>query len=198
MAVIPVGYQRLIDQYKLSALSLTQVAVIDTRVKGREIGTDGTVDQLRFEARYAPEPTFEGDLQFALRYEGLNFEVLELLFTESGPQPLAIWLRAQPESAYARRAGFLYEWITGKELDVSALTTRTSYVQVLDETLQFGIGDGPCDSGFQADTRIQIHTRIIREFERQVHICISNGESGRHDADNGVIFVDQLEGAADD
>jgi Fic family protein len=141
MAVTPVGYQRLIDRYKLSALPLTQVAVIDTRVKSREIGTDGTVDQLRFEARYAPEATFEGDLQFALRYEGLNLEVLELLFTQSGPQPLAAWLRAQPESTYARRVGFLYEWITGKELDVSALGTRTSYVPVLDESLQFGIGD---------------------------------------------------------
>jgi hypothetical protein len=30
-------------------------------------------------------------------------------------------LRAQPESSYARRAGFLYEWITGKEFDVPEL-----------------------------------------------------------------------------
>ena len=140
MVVTPVGYQRLIDRYKLSALPLTQVAVIDTRVKGRETGAAGSVDQLRFEARYQPEPTFEGDLQFALRYEGLNLEVLELLFTRSGPEPLVAWLRAQPESAYARRAGFLYEWITGKELDVSALSARASYVPVLDESLQFGIG----------------------------------------------------------
>jgi Fic/DOC family len=141
MAVTPVGYQRLIDRYKLPALPLSQVAIVDTRVKSREIETDGIVDQLRFEARYEPKPTFEGDLQFAFRYEGLNLEVLELLFTQSGPQPLGTWLRAQPESAYARRAGFLYEWITSKELDVAALSTRTSYVPVLDESLQYGIGD---------------------------------------------------------
>ena len=138
MVVTPVGYQRLINRHKLSALPLTQVAVIDTRVKGRETATD---DKLRFEARYEPEPTLAGDLQFALRYEGLNLEVLELLFTQSGAEPLIAWLRAQPESAYARRAGFLYEWITGKELDVDPLSSRASYVAVLDETLQFGLGD---------------------------------------------------------
>ncbi len=44
----------------------------------------------------------------------------------------------------------------------------------------------------------QIYIRIIREFERQVNICISNGEAGIHDANNGVIFVDELEGPSDD
>ena len=140
MIVTSVGYQRLIDSYKLPALPLSQVAVIDTRVKGRETGSAGNVDQLRFEARYKPEPTFEGDLQFALRYEGLNLEVLELLFTQTGPEPLLAWLRTQPESAYARRVGFLYEWITGKELEVVAPSARASYVPALDESLQFGIG----------------------------------------------------------
>jgi hypothetical protein len=129
------GCQRLIDRYGLSALPLAQVAIIDTRVKGRDIGMDGIVNPLRFEPRYAPEATFEDDLQFALCYEGLNVEVLELLFAPSGPQPLAAWLHAQPESAYARRTGFLYEWIRGKELDVVALSARASCVPVLETSL---------------------------------------------------------------
>jgi hypothetical protein len=69
MPVTTVGYQRLIDQWKLSALPLSQVARIDTRVKGRETQADGTGTQLLFEPRYQPEASFEGDLQFALRYE---------------------------------------------------------------------------------------------------------------------------------
>jgi hypothetical protein len=141
MAVTSIGYQRLIDRYKLPALPLTQVARIDTRVKSRKSQTDGTVEQLLFESQYAPEATFEGDLQFALRYEGVNLEVLALLFAQSGPQPLVTWLGALPESSYARRAGFFYEWITGTELDVPGLNTRTSYLSALDESLQFGIGN---------------------------------------------------------
>jgi hypothetical protein len=141
MAVTPIGYQRLIDHYKLPALPLAQVARIDTRVKSRKTQLDGTVEQLLFESQYAPEATFEGDLQFALRYEGVNLEVLELLFLQSGPQPLTTWMHALPESSYARRAGFFYEWITGKMLDVPELNTRTSYVSALDESLQFGTGN---------------------------------------------------------
>src|SRR5882724_6587488 len=117
MGTTAVGYLRLIEQHRLSAIPLTQLAQIDTRVKGRETRTEDGVDQLLFESRYLPEPDLQDDLQFALRYEGLNLEVLELLFARTGPEPIVAWLRAQPESAYARRIGFLYEWITAKELD---------------------------------------------------------------------------------
>jgi hypothetical protein len=72
MPITTIGYQRLIDQRILPALPLSQVARIDTRVKGRETQADGTGTQLLFEPRYQPEASFEGDLQFALRYEGVN------------------------------------------------------------------------------------------------------------------------------
>ena len=143
MAVTPVGYQRLIQQHQLPALPLVQIAQIDTRTKGRETHSTGSVDYLTFETRYAPESTLQDDLQFALRYEGVNLEVLELLFARIGPKPMEAWLRSHPESAYARRAGFLYEWTTGKELDIPALSSRMSYVAALDESLQFGT----CDAG---------------------------------------------------
>lgn len=137
----------MIEQRGLSALRLNQVARIDTRVKGREARPDGSGTQLLFESRYQPEDSFEGDLQFALRYEGVNLQVLDLLFTQSGPEPLVAWLRAQPESSYARRAAFLYEWITKGELDVPELGKRTAYVSALDESLQFGLGDAGALNG---------------------------------------------------
>jgi Fic/DOC family len=161
MPVTSVGYQRLIDRWKLPTLPLIQVARLDTRVRGREAQPDGTGMQLLFEPRYAPEATFEGDLQFALKYEGLNLEVLELLFAQSGPQPLVAWLRTEPESSYARRAGFLYEWITGKELDVPELGTRTAYVFALDESLQFGIADA---GGLNRKFRVRDNLPGTREF----------------------------------
>jgi len=67
MAVTPIGYQRLIDRYKLPALPLTQVAQVDTRVKSRKTQMDGAIEQLLFESQYTPEATLVGDLQFALR-----------------------------------------------------------------------------------------------------------------------------------
>jgi len=150
MAITPIGYQRLIERYQLPAMPLAQVAQIDTRVKGRESRTDGAVDQLLFESRYTPEPTLQEDLQFALKYEGVNLEVLELLFARIESEVISGWLTDQRESAYARRAGFLYEWISGKELNIPELSSRMSYVPALDEDLQFGLGNtGEANSKFR-------------------------------------------------
>jgi hypothetical protein len=91
----------------------------------------------------------------------VNLEVLELVFAQSGPQPLVAWLRAQPESSYARRAGFLYEWITGKKLDVPELGTRTAYVSAVDESLQFGMGDA---AGLDRKFRVRDNLPGAREF----------------------------------
>jgi hypothetical protein len=141
MATTSIGYGRLIERYHLETLPLTQVARIDTQVKGRKVYAEENTNLLLFESRYAPEPTLEADLQFALRYEGLNLEVLALLFERTGGEPIETWLSEQPESRYARRVGFLYEWITGKTLNIPEINVRASYVSVLDEGLQFGIGN---------------------------------------------------------
>jgi hypothetical protein len=48
------------------------------------------------------------------------------------PAPLAAWVSARPSSKYARRIGFLYEWLTGRELPVDATLIAGSYEPVLD------------------------------------------------------------------
>lgn len=135
-----VGYARLISTWDLNPLPLGQIAKIDGRTRHREIHSEGTIEVLTFEAKYAPKEDLVGDLQFALRYEGVNLQVLELLFTRTGARPLIEWLESTPRSAYARRAGFLYEWITGDTLAVKPLSSKVDYVSVLDESLQFGLG----------------------------------------------------------
>ena len=79
-----------------------------------------------------------GHIQFALRYEGINLEVLALLFQESGGEELQAWLEESPESKYARRAGFLYEWLTRRRLDVK-VPAKARYVTVVDTRMQFGL-----------------------------------------------------------
>jgi hypothetical protein len=45
------------------------------------------------------------------------------------------FVRAQPTGQYARRVWFLYEWLTGRRLDLPALD-RGSYVNAIDPSLQ--------------------------------------------------------------
>lgn len=148
MAQEPVGYSRLIEQFHLPARTPTIVAVIDSAAKGRKTTTRGDIELMQFEPRYRPKPTLVAQLQFAFRYEGLNLEVLALLFATTGRLEIEANLAEKPESGFARRIGFLYEWLTGEELN-AVVARRAAYVRVVDENLQFGLADGPKDAKFR-------------------------------------------------
>jgi Fic/DOC family len=139
MDISPVGYARFVA-LGLDVTPLIQVARIDGRTRHREAKVEGHTEVLTFDAKYAPEESFSGGLQFALRYEGVNLQVLDALFEHCGHKPLEEWLRRNPTSAYARRAGFLFEWLTQTSLDVPPLSKKLNWVPVLDEELQFGLG----------------------------------------------------------
>jgi Fic family protein len=55
-----------------------------------------------------------------LKHEQIRLDVLSLLFEKHGKESSAIiaaWLKSTPTSAYARRAGFFFEFLTGMEVD---------------------------------------------------------------------------------
>src|SRR3989304_10351534 len=145
MALDSPGYSYLIEQYKLAARPLSVSARIDARTKGRQLQQSGDQDVLVFEPKYQPENTLAGHLQFALRYEGINLEVLALLFQQTGKDELNTWLAVSPTSIYARRAGFLYEWLTRQELK-SNVPSKTRYVDLVDNEIQFGLKKGEPDT----------------------------------------------------
>jgi hypothetical protein len=80
---------------------------------------------------YASGDGVIANLKFALRYEPLDFGVLVGAFTAMGGDPIADWVRAEPTGSYARRAWFLYEYLTGRALDVPDAATG-NYVEALD------------------------------------------------------------------
>ena len=102
MATEPIGYARLVEKHALPARPLTVSAVIDTAVKGRTSTVAAETETLRFEPKYRPEDAIAGDLQFALKYEGVNLEVLALLFAKTGKLDIEAWLAGKPESGAAR------------------------------------------------------------------------------------------------
>lgn len=71
-----------------------------------------------FPAAYQPEDTFAGHFEFGLKYEEIHLEFLSRLFSRIDPRDLETWVNAEPTGQYARRAGFLFEWISGRVLEV--------------------------------------------------------------------------------
>ncbi len=127
----PAGYAALIDAYGLKVplprtLSATSEHHRVRNEKGWRILTP----------RHAPPPTLEGHLTFALKYEGLDLAVLKRLFQVIGPHVIESLAREKPTGSYARRLWFLYEWLTGENLDLPDATLG-AYVPVVDPEQQW-------------------------------------------------------------
>jgi hypothetical protein len=88
--------------------------------------------------RHAPRPTLEGHLIFALKYEGLDLAVLKRLFLALYPTEIEIIVQAAPTGSYARRIWFLYEWLTGRRVNLPD-AGRGTYVPALDPEQQWPV-----------------------------------------------------------
>lgn len=127
----PAGYAALVDAYDLPV------------PLPRTLSATGEHHRIKEEAgwriltpRHAPSPHLEGHLTFALKYEGLDLAVLDRLFRTVDTNAIEALVRAKPTGSYARRIWFLYEWLTGRRLDLSDAATG-SYVPVVDPEQQY-------------------------------------------------------------
>jgi len=124
-----IGYRWLTDRF---GLSVTQARRIETAIgPTRASVSDGTTEQRTVQELLRPEPTLAGNLGFALKHEGVHLETLSRLFAAASAAELEAWVRDEPTGQYSRRAGFFYELLTDRRLDVPD-TTRGNYVDALD------------------------------------------------------------------
>src|SRR5882724_10481552 len=103
----PAGYSALIEHFELAVPlppSLTAIAERHHPVPNASWNL--------LTPRHRPPNTPEGQIVFALKWEGVNLGVLAALFK------IIELVRATPTGSFARRIWFLYEWLTGRKLDV--------------------------------------------------------------------------------
>jgi len=79
-----------------------------------------------------PETSMSSHLTFALKHEGVHLEFLSRLFSICAPEALIQWIASEPTGQYARRSGFLYEWLTGKILNLEEIAIGGNYRDALD------------------------------------------------------------------
>lgn len=130
MSDLSLGFQRLAE---LHGIRLVQGLFTRSRlgsVRQREVA-DGR--EIRtWPAQYQPADTFRGHFEFGLKYERLNFEFFSRLFGRIDPEAVAAWVRDEPTGSYARRAAFLFEWLTGLRLPVPDTAPNVAYVDAID------------------------------------------------------------------
>lgn len=97
---------------------------------GRRTVLAGLVREETYPPPIRPDETIPGHLSFSLKHESVHLEFLSRLFHHIEPSVLEDWIRSEPTGQYARRAGFLYEWLTGKTLDVPGVNVG-NYIDAL-------------------------------------------------------------------
>jgi Fic/DOC family len=129
----PAGYAALIDAYNLRVPIPRTLSAIGTRHRVTE-----NAGWRFYTPRHQPPATLEGHLTFALKYEGLDLAVLKRLFLAVGADDVEALVRATPTGSYARRIWFLYEWLTGTQLDLPS-AERVAYVPAVDPEQQWAV-----------------------------------------------------------
>lgn len=127
-----VGYQRLIDDYSLQVLAPRRKSFILQKGKRRTVEHEGGrfCDEY-YPKGYRPEQSLGPQLEFALKHEGIELEILSALFHAVDPDELTAYVAEKPTGVYARRAWCLYEFLTRKKLRLPDLT-QGNYVHLLD------------------------------------------------------------------
>lgn len=123
------GYTALVEELALPVPRPHTESRIAGAVRRSEVRADRVFET--YPRKSAPAQDLRGHLLFALKNEPTDLRVLAAAFKRLGPDPVRAWVRSEPTGGYARKAWFLYEFLTGDRLDVPNARTG-NYVDVLD------------------------------------------------------------------
>lgn len=114
-----IGYGYLIERLNLHVRPVYPVAMIVGSVN-RRVELEG---KLLFPNATALQDTLVAHLEFALKHEGINLEVIDAVFQHLQPSELIDRLKKTPNGEYIRRLCFLWEWLRTETLNAGILPT---------------------------------------------------------------------------
>lgn len=108
------GYTWLISHFKLKARPLLHSSFIGTRQALRELA-DGSLEE-RYVSRYDPGDDPLDHIVFALKYDGLDLDIIGKAFQQISPEKVAEFVSRTPTGKYSKQIGFWFEMLTGREV----------------------------------------------------------------------------------
>lgn len=130
-----IGYLYLIETFKLNVCELQSRAHL-TNKSVREVHrqNDG-IDVYYPVGRIKVEDSWQGNLLFALKHEGVNLEVLKAFFAQVSPTDVVAFVKTHPTGVFNRRVWALYELLMGQRLPLQDLK-QGSYLLLAEEKHQ--------------------------------------------------------------
>lgn len=119
------------EHFKLTRYVLTHRSYIGQNPK-LELTPTGEVNQV-YGPKYAPATnTVPAHLEFSLKYDDLYLAFLKAVFYCASEAEIIAYVAAAPTGKYARKIGFLYEFLTGRQVRLP-VTIGGNYVDLLEE-----------------------------------------------------------------
>lgn len=137
----PIGYTYLNQYYKLllpkldvevfSDALVTETSLVDYGASKRKvIPISGKMPDSPYEHMCA-----------AIKYQGIRLHFFAAIFKVLNVQEFSDFITQAPQSKYNRVLWFLYEWLTDKELPISALTSG-NYIKLFEDDFYYTLQDG--------------------------------------------------------
>ncbi|OKL40008.1 Fic family protein [Pontibacter flavimaris] len=123
------------EHFKLTRFVLTHRSYIGQNAR-LELTPSGEVNQV-YGPKYAPATdTVMAHLEFSLKYDDLDLAFLKAVFNHVSYEEIAAYVAGSPTGKYARKIGFLYEFLTGRQVAL-AEAIGGNYVDLLEEEKYF-------------------------------------------------------------
>src|SRR5258708_2601435 len=126
----PVGYDALVVRFELQVIPNWHHSRTSQSTIRKTHTYAGQVVEV-YPRFLTPQDSLGGQLEFALKHDGTNLEILSALFEKAPEEELLAYIRSKPTGKYARRLWYLFELLTGKRLPIEDLTTA-NYVDLLE------------------------------------------------------------------
>ena len=136
----PAGYAYLIEKYQLSVIPHFHTSAVSTASTHHSKSQDEFIEDI-YPHSYRPNDGDGNHLEFALKYDGVNFGILSAIFETIDKNELLTYINSKPTGKYARRIWFLYEFLTGRKLPLKNLT-KGNYTELLEPDRYYTVVPG--------------------------------------------------------
>jgi Fic family protein len=126
----PAGYAELVRRYRLEVIPNWHRSMIAFRGTHTINTTNGIVEEV-YPVKYWPGEELGDHLEFALKYDGVNLEILVVLFEAVDEKEILHYVASKPTGKHARRIWYLFEFLTSKRIPLDNLS-QGNYVDILD------------------------------------------------------------------
>lgn len=137
MNKVSVGYKAIVEKLQLTTLPHYRESYIARLGRGKTI-IDHHHEIHIYPKAYAlkNEDDLLENLEFALKYDGINLEIIKAFFGKIEKNKIVNYIQRQPTGIYARKIWYLYEFLMNDQLPLKNCQ-KIKYVDLFDSKIYF-------------------------------------------------------------